>query len=134
MMDRKTVVAAGLIVLAGMVIGCQSEVLQPTEARRPTDPASVKLYQKEPKKYEDLGFVEVASDMLHAKGNQADDVVAQLKTKAAAKGANGVYLTSPGGKGMYRVGAYYGDEYYVFPFRDRPTKAAIGKAIYVIEQ
>jgi hypothetical protein len=131
MTDRNTAMLAMVLVT---MIGCQSEVIHPTSARPPSDPAAVKLYQKEPKKYEDLGFVEVPADLIHAKGHQADDVVEQLKTKAAEKGANGLYLMGPGGRGMYRVGAYYGEDFYVFPFRDRPTKAAIAQAVYVIKE
>jgi hypothetical protein len=120
--------------LAAALIGCQSEVLQPQAPRPATDPATVKLYQDGPKRYEDLGFVESAGDLTATRDVRADAVVNELRIKAAGRGANGLLLQAPAVRGSYRVGAYYDEQYFLFPVRTRPTNAVIARAIYVLKE
>jgi hypothetical protein len=114
--------------------GCASTVLQPSGPKAPTDPASVRLYQNEPKKYEDLGVVEVTENVKYEDNFGAKGVADQLRAKAAARGANGVYLFPALEKNMIGVGAFDGDNYYTFPVRrEGPRKIVLGRAMFVIE-
>jgi hypothetical protein len=116
------------------LMGCRSEVLQPQAPHPPSDPATIKLYQKEPRRYEDLGFVEWPGDLAATKDVRADAVVRDLRAKAAERGANGLLLEAPPVRGSYRVGAYYDEEYFLFPVRTRPANAVLARAIYVLKE
>ena len=116
------------------LIGCRAEVLQPQAPRAPSDPATIKLYQKEPRRYEDLGFVESPGDLTATRDVRADAFVRDLRAKAAARGANGLLLEAPPVRGSYRVGAYYDEEYFLFPVRTRPADAVLAKAIFVLKE
>jgi len=120
--------------LAAALIGCRAEVIQPTAPRPPSEPATIKLYQKEPKRYEDLGFVEWPGDLTATRDVRADAVVKDLRAKAAERGANGLLLEAPPVRGSYRVGAYYDEEYFLFPVRSRPANAVLARAIYVLKE
>jgi len=120
--------------LLWIAAGCGPTVLQPTAPRPPTDALRVRLYQKEPDKYEDLGLVEVPGDLIREDKSAADRIGDQLKANAAARGANGLLLRMPKDMGLYGVGAFYYEKYYVFPFRLKPTKAVLGTAIYVVKE
>jgi hypothetical protein len=128
---HRTIVA---LLVAAALIGCGSEVLKPQALRPTTDPATVKLYQEGPKRYEDLGFVESAGDLTATRDVRADAVVNELRSKAAERGANGLLLQAPAVRGSYRVGAYYDEQYFLFPVRTRPGNAVIAKAIYVLKE
>lgn len=135
----KTSCAAWLVlstlcwILAG---GCQSpEVVAPSGPRAATSPEQVKIYQKQPKKYEELGVIEVPiggdvrwDERAHAKGG-----FDQLKQRAAALGANGLLLQVPDGKQDFMVVAGDGNDYYQVPMRNEPRRA-VAQAIYVLKE
>ncbi|MGE5612470.1 MAG: hypothetical protein ACM359_24695 [Bacillota bacterium] len=71
------------------------DVTHPHQTIQPhptTNPASVQLYQKAPRVYEDLSIVEVAGEFQYGPNSTADTTVDALKAQAAAKGANVIWL------------------------------------------
>jgi hypothetical protein len=122
------------LALAAALAGCRAEVVQPKAPRSPSEPATIKLYQKEPRRYEDLGFVESPGDLTATRDVRADAFVKDLRAKAAQRGANGLLLEAPPVRGSYRVGAYYDEEYFLFPVRTRPETAVLARAIYVLKE
>jgi hypothetical protein len=121
--------------LAVSLCGCAPEVVPSSGPRPPTRLEEVKVYQKPPKKYEDLGVIEVRSTpemSLNAQGH-SPATFAVLKGAAAAKGANGLLL---GDKQLDReFTALVGDgtaDYHVAMRHDPPT--VLGRAIYVIKE
>lgn len=123
-----------LMTLAFAAAGCQSTAHQPTQPRPATDPASVQLYQKAPHTYEDLGVVEVPGNFQYGPNSTANPTADELKAKAAAKGANALWLFPARGADMVGFGALYNNQYYVFPFRRSQPAATLARAIYVPEQ
>ncbi|MGE5608846.1 MAG: hypothetical protein ACM359_06315 [Bacillota bacterium] len=122
-----------LFLIAMAVAGCQSTGRPASEPRPATNPAGVQLYQKAPHNYEDLGIVEVAGDFQYGPNSTADRIVEELKAKAAAKGANGIWLFPPRDPGLVGYGAFYNDQYYMFPVRRSQPSATLARAIYVRE-
>lgn len=122
-----------LIALAFAVGACQPTVRQPSQPHPSTNPASVRIYQKAPHAYEDLGVVEAAGTFQYGPNSTASAVVDALKAQAAAKGANAIWLFPPRGPDMIGVGAFYNDQYYTFPFRRSQPAGTLAQAIYVPE-
>ena len=123
------------VILAFFICGCAPEVVPSSGPRPPRRLEEVRVYQKPPKKYEDLGVIEVQSTpemSLNAQGH-SPATFAVLKAAAAAKGANGVLL---GDKHLDRdFTALVGDGtngYHVPMRHDPPT--VLGRAIYVIKE
>ena len=124
------------LMLAVSICGCaRSKVVPASGPRPPTRLEQVKLYQKPPKKYEDLGVIELHSTpemSLNAQGH-SPATFALMKQAAAEKGANGVLL---GDKQLDRdFTALVGDgtsDYHVAMRHDPPT--VLGRAIYVIDE
>src|SRR5687768_8633278 len=90
---------SGLLVAAiwTLATGCKSEIVPSSGSRTPTSPEQVKIYEKQPKRYEMLGTVSVPvggevrwDDRGHAKAG-----FDKLKQRAAALGANGLLLKVP---------------------------------------
>lgn len=91
------------------LIGCATatgSVILTGLARPSTNPQSVKLYQKEPKRYDVIGLVEASSDWGWTDQKSQDCAVAELKKQAAKIGANGVLLTTTGTQTSAMVGGY----------------------------
>jgi len=79
------------------LIGCATgSVVLVGTARPSIDPQSVKLYLKEPKKFDAIGLVEASSDSGFTDQGSQNYAVAELKKQAAKVGANGVLLTTTG--------------------------------------
>lgn len=116
--------------------GCATSSVVVGTVRPAISPASVKLYLKEPKKYEQIAILESSSKSSFAFSDQGkmDAVMANLKEEAARLGANGVLLQSSGnsnaqGMVMMPVGAGFMGVPY-----DAGHKAGSGLAIHVIEE
>ena len=133
---------AGMSILTAMIFlgGCESEVLPNSGNHPPLQPDQVKLYQKQPKKYEELGMIEVPTTT-EMRWDQRGDSTAgfdALKAKAAAMGANGVLLMRKSGEGKSddegaMVTAGYKGEFYQVPLRTNPP-TAVAQAIYVLKE
>jgi hypothetical protein len=117
-----------------VVAGCGPEVVPSSGPRAPTDPSQVSIYQKEPKRYEILGNVEVAvgGDVRWDSKGEANAGFERLKAQAAARGANGILLSGDSPE-MMRVVARYKGTWYQVPVRTETPKTAVAKAIYVLE-
>jgi hypothetical protein len=122
----------GLVVVGS---GCASEVVPSSGARPPTNPSTVNIYPKEPKKYEKLGVVEVpvGGDVRWDEKGEATAGFEKLKAGAAAVGANGILLNPPPAPGMPSVVAGYKGTFYQVPYRMGTPKVVSVQAIYVIE-
>jgi len=57
-----------LVVVMGAVVGCGAKVIQPSGPRMATKAETVKLYDEEPKEYEDLGEISVAGELKYGEG------------------------------------------------------------------
>jgi hypothetical protein len=114
--------------------GC-SHVVPSSGPRSPTTPAQVSIYDKEPKKYEQLGSVEVpvGGDVRWDERGDATAGFEKLKTVAAARGANGILLL-PTENEKLKVLAGYRGTYYQVPIREGKPNVAVAQAIYVIEK
>jgi hypothetical protein len=115
--------------------GCAPEVVPSSGPRSPTSAEQVKIYQKQPRKYEKLGTVTVLAGSRVLWDDKGEAVVGfdELKAKAAALGANGLLLTAdPSAFDAYINAGYHGTFYQV-PVRHNP-KSAIAQAIFVLEQ
>ena len=153
--------AYALFLLAVIVSGCSSgpEILPSSGPHPATSPDQVKLFQKAPKQYEQLGMVSVSADEGARWDERGDATVGFdiLKRKAAALGANGLLLAhddsgtagagaggtsgTGGSRGTGSTGdsadgarrlilAGYHGEYYQIPVADNP-KRGFAQAIFV---
>jgi len=115
--------------------GCASEVVPSSGPRPPTDPAQVKFFEKEPRRYELLGNIEVpiGGDVHWDKRGEANAGMEQLKAQAAQRGANGVLLMGDDPQ-MLKAGVSYKGQFYHVPIRSGKPDAAVGRAIYVLDQ
>jgi len=116
------------------LIGCATatgSVILTGPARPSTNPQSVKLYQKEPKKYDVIGLVEASSDYGWTDQKSQDYAVAELKKQAAKVGANGVLLTTTGTQTSAMVGGYGTGVMWAAPANAKVVK---GTAIFVNEE
>jgi hypothetical protein len=124
-----------LALVAGSIIGCGSQVVPSSGPRPPTEPMNVTIYQKEPHRYEVLGRVEVPIGG-EVRWDDRGEAVAgfdRLKSAAAAQGANGLLLVGDDPL-MTRVLAGYKGTFYQVPVRTENPRAAIAKAIYVLDE
>jgi hypothetical protein len=125
-----------LAILSGIAIaGCSPEVLPPSGTHAPITAEKVKIYQKQPSKYELLGTIEVpvTPEMKwDEKGDSTPGFLA-LKAKAAALGANGMLLMADAKLYDVMVGAGFNDTYYLVPLR-RDPRTAVAQAIFVIKE
>jgi hypothetical protein len=131
---RFALALTGLLVVANL--GCaSSEVVPSTGPRPPTDPASVAIYQKEPKKYERLGEITqvITPDMKWDERGDSTAGFDKLKALAAQKGGNGLLLKLPEGSYAYLVLAGYKGNYYQVPVKAGEPKTVMAEAIYVLE-
>ena len=129
-----------LLLLAALFFSAcssQPEVVPSAGPRSPTSANQVKIYQKAPKKFENLGVVSV-SRAEGATWDERGDAIAGfdiLKRKAAALGANGLLLTVPeGGEEKRATAGYYGTFYQVPVKGPRGSVEGLAQAIYVLEE
>ncbi|MGB7161296.1 MAG: hypothetical protein WBD40_24775 [Tepidisphaeraceae bacterium] len=124
--------------LASITGGCapKSEVVPSAGLRAPTSAEQVKIYEKAPRKYEQLGVIvqEVSPDNRWDERGDATRGFDQLKAKAAAKGANGLLLVDPDATEKHSVLAGYKGDYYTVPIRLSEPRAGVAQAIFVIEE
>jgi hypothetical protein len=118
--------------LALFLMGCATgSVVLVGTARPPTDPQSVKLYLKEPKKYDAIGLVEASSDSGLTNQGSQNYAVAELKKQAAKIGANGVLLTTTGTETSTKVHGYESGTIWS---SSSDAKVVKGTAIFVNEE
>ena len=125
-----------LALTGGVVAGCSSPEIVPSQgARPPTQASQVEIFQKEPKKYEELGLVEVpvGGDVKWDEHGDATPGFEKLKAAAAAKGANGLLLFDREHNKMLVVAGYRGTFYQV-PVRRTNGDTAVAQAIWVVEK
>lgn len=134
-MKRSRTTILLLSALATIVTGCASEVVPSSGPRAATDPATVRIYQKEPHRYEIMGNVEVpvGGDVRWDERGEAVAGFERLKAQAAARGANGILLVGDNPQ-MTRVLAGYKGTFYKVPVRYGKPDVAVAKAIYVLEE
>lgn len=126
------IIACCLSVL--FLMGCataKGSVILTGVARPSADPQSVKLYLKEPKKYDVIGLVEASSDWGWTDQKSQDYAVEELKKQAAKIGANGVLLTTTGTQTSGIVGGYGAGAMLAVP---ADAKVVKGTAIFVDEE
>ena len=132
---RTTGWVAAMVVVG--LLGCKTapEIVPSSGPRMPTSPESVKIYQKQPVRYERLGVVtlEVGPDTRwDARGN-SDRGFDRLRELAAQRGANGLLLVVDRHEHDGRVLVGYHDVFYQVPIRNEP-RTAVAEAIYVIHE
>lgn len=114
------------------LISCATGSVIVTGTVRPsTDPQSVKLYLKEPKRYDVIGLVEASSDSGWTEQGSQDYAIAELKNQAAQIGANGLLLTATGTQTSTMVGGYGTGVIWAVPVNAKVVK---GTAIFVHEE
>ena len=118
--------------IALSLCGCGPTVLAPT-THEPSNPEHVKIYQKPPGKYEDLGTISlnITPDLRWDKNGDADAAFDAMKAKAAALGANGILLQVAPFPDELLTAAGYRGEYYQVPMRGRTV---FNEAIYVLKE
>lgn len=120
-----------------MLAACASApvVLPPSGIHPVRQPAEVKIYQSQPKKYELLGAVSVpiTPEMKWDQRGNSNPAFEALLAQAVAKGANGLLLMAEEGTYDYRPGAGYKGTYFLVPLKWEP-RTAMAQAIFVIEE
>ncbi|MGE5610944.1 MAG: hypothetical protein ACM359_16965 [Bacillota bacterium] len=122
--------------VAFVLAGCAShEVVSSSGPRPPTTPDQVTLYQKHPKRYEQLQLVTlpITPEMKWNERGDANAAFDALKAQAAAVGANGLLLIVNPGEYEYLVTAGYHGTFYQLPMR-RDPKAAVVQAVFVLKK
>ncbi|WP_189356698.1 hypothetical protein, partial [Arenibacter certesii] len=86
-----------VILLFTFLLGCVtgSTIITGT-ARQPINPIEVKIYLDPPVKFENIGIIEVSSDVVLSRQSAQDKAITELKSRAAKLGANGILLTNTG--------------------------------------
>ncbi len=124
------------VMLAVSICGCaSSKVVPPSGPRPPTRLEEVKAYNKPPKKYEDLGLIEiqVTPEMSLNSQGHSPATFARMKAAAAARGANGLLLGDRTIERDFRALIGDGFDGYHVPMRNDP-RTVLGRAIYVIDE
>lgn len=123
-----------LLLLASIQIlaSCASGTALVTGTKRdPISPETVKLYLKEPAKYEVIAIVKASSDAGWTAQGSQDYAVEELKNQAAKLGANGVLLGATGEKTTTIIGGYSPGTMYAIPVEEQIVS---GHAIYVFDE
>lgn len=118
------------VFLTSCALGSGSVIVTGT-VRPATDPQSVKLYLKEPKRYEVIGLVEASSVPGWSEQQAKDHAIEILKNKASKVGANGVLLTAIGDQTVMMYGGYGPGSIWTAPVTAEVVK---GTAIFVYEE
>jgi hypothetical protein len=132
MTNRITLV---LFMFASSIIGCAPKEVAPTGPRAATSPEQVTFYQERPKRFEDLGAVEVPIGGKIRMDDRGDATAGflELQKKAAALGANGLLFDTKKVQSDALVTCAYKGTYYQVPVNHNP-KVARGHAIWVHEK
>jgi hypothetical protein len=117
--------AKGLLLFLA-IAGCVEGTAVVTGQKRPAiSPAQVQLYVEPPKSsYEVIALVNASSASGWTDQQSIDYAIDELKSQAAALGANGVILGQPGSK----VGGFVMIEEMAIPYDEQTVS---GRAIYV---
>ena len=135
-MMRQTISVVLMTCVLTMLVGCASHTVVPSAGpRKPTSPQDVRVYQKHPKQYEQLGkvIVNVTPEMKWDERGDSTAGFEALKAQAAALGANGVLLTIPAADYEYLVTVGYQGTFYQLPMRREP-RTIVAEAVFVLEQ
>ena len=92
----------------------------------------VKIYLDPPAQYENIGIIEVSSDVFFSRQSAQDKAMNGLKVRAAKVGANGVLLTNTGSQSIGTTGYYSNGIFYGGSSGDKII--AQGRAIYVTKE
>ena len=137
---RNFLLRAMALAVIGMTISyvftaCGPKVLPASGPHPALTPELVKIYQEQPKKYEQLGlmWVPVTPAMKWDENGDSTLGFETLKAQAAAKGANGVLLMADPGQYDMTVGAGYKGTFYRVPIKKEPRTAVV-QAIFVLEE
>jgi hypothetical protein len=119
--------------------GCASEptVVPSSGPRPPSSAAQVRIFEKEPERYELLGTVTVtrAEGAKWDQRGNADAAFDAALAKAAALGANGLLLSAKPGESDYHATAGYHGKFYQVPVRGKQGDAVgVMQAIYVLKE
>jgi len=135
--SRRFHTPAALAIALLLVCGCSSPEVVPSSGNRPpTRPENVKIYAKQPRKYERLGVVSVpvTPEVRFDERGDANLGFDRLKAAAAARGATGLLLSKEGVEGSDALATVgYHGTFYQVPVKSNP-RTAMGEAIYVIEE
>jgi len=123
------------VVLAAVAVlscSCEPKVL-PATPHAVTSPDQVKIYQKQPKEYEDLGTLqlEITPELRWDQNGEANAAFDLMRSKAAALGANGLLLQMPPQQNSILTLAGYHGAWYQVPMI---AKTAYAKAIFVVKE
>lgn len=124
----KIIVVIISVFLAGCATG--STIITGTK-RTPINPSEVKIYLDPPIKFENIGLIEVTSEVVFSRQAAQDQAMNELKSRAAKIGANGVLLTNSGSQSSGTIG-YFSNGIYYGGSSDIITAQA--RAIYVIQE
>src|SRR5437763_12894023 len=109
--------SAAAIMLASSVSGCATHVTMIGPARPPISPAAVRIYEVPPRHYQQIAIINssAGTTWLFPDRGSLDETIAELRTQAAAVGANGVLLEAvydrPVGGLSVGVGGFGGGRY-----------------------
>ncbi len=124
--------------MLAMVAGfwsCAPEIVPSTGPHVVTTPEQIKIYQKQPSKYERLGTVTYTVTSIEQWQQDADGTTAfnDLVAKAGAMGANGLLLRDDTNSKTVLAGAKFRNTYYLVPLIHE-SKTVIAQAIYVLKE
>lgn len=115
-----------------LLFGCATGSSIITGTKRPAiNPSEVTIYLDPPADYENIGIIEVSSEVGFSRQKAQDRAMEALKSRAAKVGANGVLLTNTGSQTVGTAG-YYSNGIYFGGSSDKIL--AQGRAIYVIKE
>ncbi len=119
--------------LAVVLCSCGPEVVPSSGPRPPTSPDGVKIYQKKPARYEELGLLAlpITPDLSWDQNGDANAAFDHMKAAAASLGANGILLDVNAGDNTILTQAGYHGTFYLVPMKD---KTAFNEAIYVLKE
>jgi hypothetical protein len=85
---------AAAILLASSISGCATHVTMIGPARPPISPAAVRIYENPPRHYQQIAIINssAGTTWLFPDRSSLDETIAELRSQAAALGANGVLL------------------------------------------
>ena len=119
-----------VILTLTLLFGCATGSSIITGTKRPAiNPSDVKIYLDPPTQYENIGIIEVNSDVVFSRQSAQDRAMNELKIRAAKVGANGVLLTNSGSQTVGTAGYYSNGIFYGGGSSDKIL--AQGRAIYV---
>jgi hypothetical protein len=120
--------ALGVVACAPAAFQVHGTTLITSTARPATDAASIKVYLEKPASYEVLGAVSAKTDAGWSAQQRQDLVLAEMRKRAAAIGANGILIESAGSKSSIAGGSVIGGTVLLIPV---DTAEVRGLAIYV---